>query len=461
MTKINEKCGIFGVYNIEDSSKITYLGLYSLQHRGQESCGIATSDGKKIYKSVGMGKVIDFFTEDKLSKLIGNIAIGHVRYSTTGESNPVNAQPLVANYYRGYIAVAHNGNITNAKDIKIKLEKEGAIFQSTSDTEVIIHLLAKSKKENFSEALIDSLLKLEGAFSLVILRENSLIAVRDPWGFRPLSLGFKDNGYIISSETTAFDIIDAEYVRDIEPGEVLFIENNKLLSSRIPRDEKKSSCIFELIYFAKPSSVVFGEHVYSFRQKLGKQLAIEDDVTPDVVIPVPDSGRIASLGYSFEKNVPIGEGLIRSHYIGRTFIEPSQGIRDFGVKIKFSPVRDVIKDKRVVVIDDSIVRGTTARKIIKMIRSTGAKEVHLRISSPPTVSPCFFGIDFPTKEELLANKMSLAEMEKYLGVDSLKYISYEGMMSCVSSKDFCTACFNSKYPINVEDFSKNMMDKRV
>ncbi|HOJ50549.1 MAG TPA: amidophosphoribosyltransferase [Spirochaetota bacterium] len=459
-SRINEKCGIFGIYNNSESARITYLGLYSLQHRGQESCGIATSDGNRIYKSVGMGKVIDFFTEDKISKLIGNISIGHVRYSTTGESNPLNAQPLVANYNRGYIAVAHNGNITNAMKIRLELEKEGAIFQSTSDTEVIIHLIARSKKKNFNDALLESLALLEGAFCFVILRENSLIAVRDPWGFRPLSLGFKDNSYVIASETTAFDVIDADYVRDIEPGEVIVIENNRITSLFIPRNEKKSCCVFELIYFAKPSSIVFNHSVYSFREELGRQLAIEDDITPDIVIPVPDSGRMAALGYSSQKNVPLGEGLIRSHYIGRTFIEPSQGIRDFGVKIKFSPVKDLLKNKRIVVIDDSIVRGTTARKIIRMIKNVGAKEIHFRISSPPTISPCFFGIDFPTKEELLANKMSLPEIEKYLGVNSLKYISYDGMISCLKDKGFCTACFDGKYPVKVENFSKNIMTDR-
>jgi len=459
--KLKEECGVFGIYGNQEAATMTYLGLYSLQHRGQESCGIISSDGNRFYKSIGMGKVTDFFDGEKLESLKGDMAIGHVRYSTTGGTGIVNAQPLSAVYHRGYMAVAHNGNITNAYKIRKELEKEGAIFQSTTDTEIVIHLLARSKAANFTDALIESVSRLEGAFSLLIMTNKKLIAVRDPWGFRPLSLGFVDKGYVVASETTAFDIIEARYIRDIEPGEILIIENNTIRSEKPFPKKKISQCIFELIYFAKPSSMVFHKSVYEFRKNLGKQLAEEDSIVPDIVIPVPDSGRMAALGYAEAKNIRFDEGLIRSHYIGRTFIEPAQKIRDFGAKIKFSPVESVLKGKKVVVIDDSIVRGTTARKIIKMIRAAGAKEIHFRISSPPTISPCYYGIDFPSKEELIANMMSIEEIERYLEVDSMRYISYEGMMKITGeSKDlFCTACFNEKYPIEVERKGKSILEE--
>ncbi len=457
--KLKEECGVFGIYGSSEAANLSYLGLYSMQHRGQESCGIVSSDDQKFYKSIGMGKVTDFFTEEKLSRLKGNHAIGHVRYSTAGVSGILNAQPLVAVSHRGEMAVAHNGNITNAPSIKKELEKEGAIFQSTSDTEIVIHLIARSRKENFVDAVIESVEKLEGAFSLLIMSKNQVIAIRDPWGFRPLSLGFIDKGYVVASETTAFDIIDARYIRDIEPGEVLIIENNKIRSEKPFEQKKMSQCIFELIYFAKPSSMVFGTSVYEFRKELGRRLAKEDNTEADLVIPVPDSGRMAALGYAQARGIPCEEGLIRSHYIGRTFIEPAQGIRDFGVKIKFSPVKAMIDGKRVVVIDDSIVRGTTARKIIKMIRACGAKEIHFRISAPPTKSPCYYGIDFPDQEELIANRMSLDEIAQYLGVDSIHYISYEGLFANtgVNKSNFCTACFDSNYPIHVKDFTKESL----
>lgn len=457
--KLKEECGIFGVYGNPDSARLTYLGLYALQHRGQESCGIVSTNGEKLFKSIGMGKVTDFFSADRLSHLPGDHAIGHVRYSTTGGSGPANAQPIMAVSHRGEMAVAHNGNITNAYEIRKELEQEGAIFQSTTDTEILVHLIARSRKKDFTEAVMESVARLEGAFSLLIMTRDRLIAIRDPWGFRPLSLGFLDKSFVLASETCAFDIIDAQYVRDLEPGEMLVIENNVKRSERPFESQKKSQCIFELIYFAKPSSFVFGESVYRYRKALGRQLAMEDHITPDVVIPVPDSGRMAALGYAEEKKVQFDEGLIRSHYIGRTFIEPVQKIRDFGAKIKFSPVKSILKDRVVTVIDDSIVRGTTARKIIKLIRMAGAKEIHFRISSPPTVSPCYFGIDFPSREELIANQMSLPDIEKYLEVDSLRYISYEGLFAHTGTRkeDFCTACFNGKYPICVERFNKSIL----
>jgi amidophosphoribosyltransferase len=459
LPKLKEECGVFGIYGNPEASKLAYLGLYALQHRGQESCGIVSSDYNRFYKSLGMGKVTDFFTAEKLEELKGEMAIGHVRYSTTGSSGILNAQPIVAVSHRGEMAVAHNGNITNAREIRKKLEKEGAIFQSTNDTEIVVHLIARSRKEKFLDAVIESIGKLKGAFSLLIMTNKKLIAVRDPWGFRPLSLGFLDKGYVIASETTAFDVIDAQYIRDIDPGEILIIENNVIRSEKPLPAQKTSQCVFELIYFAKPSSRVFGKSVYSYRESLGAQLAKEDKIQPDVVVPVPDSGRMAALGYAREKGVDFQEGLIRSHYIGRTFIEPTQKIRDFGVKIKFSPVRSVLEGKKVVVVDDSIVRGTTAKKIIKMIRQAGAKEIHFRISAPPTVSPCYYGIDFPNKEELIANRMSLDEIAKYLKVDSLQYISHEGMFEAAGNSldqsSFCSACFDGQYPFEVKGFSKN------
>lgn len=457
--KLKEECGVFGIYGNPSAANLSYLGLYSLQHRGQESCGIVSTDGEKFFKSIGMGKVTDFFTNERLDSLKGHMAIGHVRYSTTGGSGLVNAQPLVAVSHRGDMAVAHNGNITNASIIRKELEKEGAIFQSTSDTEIVIHLIARSRKEHFVDAVIESVGQLEGAFSLLIMTKNKVIGIRDPWGFRPLSLGFAEQGYVLASESTAFDIVDARYVRDIDPGEVLVIENNEMRSIKPFPERKKSQCIFELIYFAKPSSTVFGSSVYEFRKELGRQLALEDDVEPDLVIPVPDSGRMAALGYAQAKGVPCEEGLIRSHYIGRTFIEPAQGIRDFGVKIKFSPVKSLLEGKKVVVVDDSIVRGTTARKIIKMIKEAGVKELHFRISSPPTVSACYYGIDFPDPSELIANRMSLEEIRQYLGVESLRYISYEGLFrsSHLNKEHFCAACFDQQYPIQVQNFSKDIL----
>lgn len=457
--KLKEECGIFGIYGAEEAAKFSYLGLYALQHRGQESCGIVSSDKEKFYKSIGMGKVTDFFTEEKLEKLKGDMAIGHVRYSTTGASGILNAQPIVAVSRWGNMAVAHNGNITNAYQIRKELEEEGAIFQSTSDTEILVHLVARSKKKSFLEAVEESVARMKGAFSLLIMNEDTIIALRDPWGFRPLALGFAENTYVVASETAAFFGIDAQHVRDIEPGEMLVIQNNQMKSIYPFKKEKLAQCIFELIYFAKPSSFVFSHSVYQYRLALGKQLAKEDDVEADLVMPVPDSGRIAALGYSRERNIAFDEALIRSHYIGRTFIEPTQKIRDFGVKIKFYPVRSVLKGKKVVVVDDSIIRGTTARKIIKMLREAGAKEIHFRITAAPTIAPCFFGIDFPDKNELLANRMSLDEMKDYLQVDSLKYVSYEGMFKAagLDSNHYCSACFGGEYPIDVKDFKKDIM----
>ncbi len=453
--KPKEECGIFGIFGHEEAANMTYLGLYGLQHRGQESSGIVCSDGQNVRKFIGLGLVTDFYDQEKISRLDGDIAIGHVRYSTTGKSTLINAQPVVSGSYRGTIAIAHNGNITNSKKIRDRLEHGGSLFQSTSDSEVLTHLIARSKEEELVEAVKESVVQLEGAFSLVMMKKNMIIAIRDPNGFRPLSLGYLDGGHVIASETCAFDVIDAEYIRDIEPGEMLVI-SEKGMKQYWPfkeRNEYKSAqCIFELIYFSKPSSIVFNNCVYAFREELGRQIAREDDIDADIVIPVPDSGRMAAMGYAKESGLPFEEGLIRSHYIGRTFIEPEQKIRHFGVKIKFSPVKQILQGKRIVVIDDSLVRGTTSKKIVKELRKAGVKEVHLRISSPPIKFPCFFGIDFAQKKELIANNLKLEELERYLGVDSIRYLSYEGMFECTGLKqeDFCSACFNGDYKIAVD-----------
>lgn len=462
--KFKEECGIFGIYGHSEAANMAYLGLYGLQHRGQESCGIVCSDRTNVRKFIGLGLVTEFFTEDKIKKLSGDIAIGHVRYSTTGKTSLINAQPIVSGSYRGTIAIAHNGNITNAKEIRDRLEREGSIFQSTSDSEVITHLIARSKKEDLVEAVIEAVVQLQGAFSLLIMRKDKIIALRDPNGFRPLSLGYLDGAHVVASESCAFDVIDAEFIRDIKPGEMLVIDEYGM-KGYYPFEQRENknnaACIFELIYFAKPSSTVFGQCVYTFRENLGKQLAREDDIQADIVIPVPDSGRMAAMGYAKESGIPFEEGLIRSHYIGRTFIEPEQKIRHFGVKIKFSPVKNVLNGKRVVVIDDSLVRGTTSKKIAKLLRKAGAKEVHFRISSPPIKFPCFFGIDYPTKNELIANNLKMDELAHYLEADSIKYISYDGLFqsTCASQNDFCSACFDGKYKVEFDTkFFKDQLE---
>ena len=452
LEKPKEECGIFGIFDHAEASRITYLGLYALQHRGQESCGIVCYNKSFPRKMIGMGKVVDFFTEERLNGLDGNYAIGHVRYSTTGASSLVNAQPILVGCNKGQVATAHNGNIVNAMLLREELEEQGHIFQSTNDSEVLSHLLARSRKKDFYEAVEDSVARLEGAFSLLVLRDDALIAFRDPNGFRPLTLGRLGGSWIVASETSALDVVGAENVRDIEPGEMLVITHDGI-ESRWPfgRESKVSQCVFELIYFARPNSFVFGESVYQFRKLLGKTLAREVPVEADVVIPVPDSGTISALGFAEESGIPFGMGLIRSHYIGRTFIEPTQKIRDFGARIKFAAVRGMLEGKRVVMVDDSLVRGTTSRKIVKMVRDAGAKEVHLRISAPPSRFPCYYGIDFPNPAELIANKLNPDEIARSLGADSLGYVSIEGMYSAMSGPDnearYCAACFDGKYPV--------------
>jgi amidophosphoribosyltransferase len=446
--KMHEECGVFGIFGHPDAANLTYLGLYALQHRGQESAGIVSSDGKKLYGQKAMGLVADIFSEDRIKKLPGHIAIGHNRYSTTGESSVVNIQPILVNFALGGLGVAHNGNIVNAGLLKDELEAYGSIFVMTTDTEVIVHLIAQSRAATLHERIVDALRQVQGSYSLLIITEQELIAIRDPHGFRPLSLGELDGSYVVASETCAFDLIEATYIRDIAPGEMVVI-NSKGIHSTFPfKQADPSHCIFEFIYFARPDSMVFGQNVYTIRKNFGKRLAQETGIDADVVIPVPDSGVPAALGYAEEAGIPFDTGLIRNHYIGRTFIEPRQSIRHFGVKIKLNPVRDALRGKKVVVVDDSIVRGTTSKKIIKMIRNAGATEVHLRISSPPTSYPCFYGIDMPTRQELIASSHSIEEIRKYITADSLGYISMEGIQKVVPyPMNYCAACFDGEYPV--------------
>lgn len=446
--KLREECGVFGVFGHPEAANLTYLGLYALQHRGQESAGIVSSDGKILRSHRQMGLVADVFDEDILDKLTGSSAIGHVRYSTEGSSLLKNVQPFVVSYSHGGIAVAHNGHLVNAKLIREELEERGSIFQSTMDTEVIIHLIATSRESSLVDSIIDALFNIKGAYSMLFLTENEMVAVRDPHGFRPLVLGKLNDAYIVSSETCAMDLIDAEYLREVEPGEVIVINKNGMKSYK-PLSSVNKFCIFELIYFSRPDSIVFGRNVYSVRKEMGRQLARENPIEADIIIPAPDSGIPAAIGYAEESGIPFETGLIRNHYVGRTFIEPRQSIRHFGVKIKLNPVQGFLEGKRVVVIDDSIVRGTTSRKIIEMIRSAGASEIHVRISSPPTAFSCFYGIDTPTKTELIASSHNISEINDFLGSDTLGYLSIEGLRESVKNNgyEFCDACFTGEYPV--------------
>lgn len=447
---IHEECGIFGVYGHPEAANLTYLGLYALQHRGQEGAGICSSDGKGLHIEKSVGLVADIFTEKRIKRLPGHIAIGHNRYSTAGGGGLKNVQPLMANYALGSIAIAHNGNLVNAEQIKESLESEGAIFQSTSDSEVILHLIARAKSENPYERIVEAISNVSGAFSLLFLRESELITVRDPFGVRPLSIGLVDGAYVVASETCAFDLIGAEYIRDVEPGEMIVINHDGLHSIRALQSYRRAFCVFEFIYFARPDSYIFNQIcVNTMRKEFGRQLARESLVDADIVIPVPDSGVPAAIGFAEESRIPFDFGLIRNHYVGRTFIEPKQSIRHFGVKIKLNPVRDLLMGKRVIVVDDSIVRGTTSKKIVKMIREVGgAKEVHMRICSPPTVGPCFYGIDTPTRQELIASSHMTEEIRKYITADSLAYLSIEGLKNIIPNpENYCTACFDNNYPI--------------
>jgi amidophosphoribosyltransferase len=447
--KLKEECGVFGIYGHPEAANLTYLGLYTLQHRGQEGAGIVSSDGQQLYVQKGMGLVADVFTEENLQALCGSTAIGHVRYSTSGESSLKNVQPLVVDYAEGSVAIAHNGNLVNTQFIRESLEAEGVTFQTTLDTEVIVNLLARSGQEEFLPALIYSLARVRGAYTLLIITDNELMGMRDPQGFRPLCLGRLDGAYILASESCALDLLEAEFIRDIEPGELVVINQRGLTSQKPFPPQAEAFCIFEYIYFARPDSDINGLNVTLVRKRLGQQLAREKPVEADVVIPVPDSGVGAALGYSEESGIPFIEGLIRNHYVGRTFIEPRQSIRHFGVKVKLNAVKKLLADKRVIVIDDSIVRGTTSRKIIKMIRRAGAREIHMRVSSPPNKYPCFYGIDTPTRQELIAATHQISEISRYLTTDSLGYLSVEGMLEAVHplGDRVCTACFTGKYPI--------------
>ncbi len=448
--KFHDECAVFGIYGHKEAANLTYLGLYALQHRGQEGSGIVSGDGEHFYIEKAMGLVADIFTKAVLKRLPGHMAIGHNRYSTAGSSDLKNVQPLTVNFALGNLALAHNGNLINATMLRNELEAYGAIFQSTTDSEVMIHLIAHSRADSLLSRVIDALNQVRGAFSVVLMTDQGIIAARDPHGFRPLCLGRLRDSWLVASETCAFDLIGAESVREIEPGELVVLDDRGVTSYRPFSKAEPAMCVFEYVYFARPDSRIFGANaVYLTRKALGRQLAQEARVEADVVIPVPDSGVPAALGFSEGSGIPFENGLIRNHYIGRTFIEPEQAIRHFGVKIKLNAVPEVVEGKRVVVVDDSIVRGTTSRKIVKMIRQAGAREVHMRISSPPIVSPCFYGIDTPTKRELIGSSHTIQETKKYITADSLAYLSLEGMLKAAPGhpQQYCTACFTENYPI--------------
>jgi len=447
--KFKDECGVFGIFGHTEAANMTYLGLYALQHRGQESAGIVSSDRARIHSVRDMGYVAEVFDNDALSKLPGDIAIGHVRYSTAGDSGLNNAQPFLIDCSHGQIAICHNGNLVNATELREQLVKQGSIFQSSSDTEVVLHLYAKSKAGSAEEAVVESVSQVQGAFSFLLLTKDKLIAVRDPHGFRPLALGKLDDSYVVCSETCAMDLIGATFVRDVEPGEVLVISADGVKSIKPFPPGPLAHCVFEHVYFARPDSYVFGKSVNEVRTNLGRILAREQRVDADVVIPVPDSGVCAAMGYADEAGLPLRMGLIRNHYVGRTFIQPQSSIRHFGVKVKLNPVRSILEGKRVVLVDDSIVRGTTSRKIVKMVRAAGAREVHMRISCPPTVSPCFYGVDTPRRADLIAATHSLEEINAYLRADSVGYLSLEGLMTAVGRGrgSYCSSCYTGQYPV--------------
>src|SRR5579871_4103987 len=454
--KFREECGVMAVHSNPEAATLAYLGLHQLQHRGQESAGMVSSNGERLQVHRAMGLVVDIFTEDVLDKLRGSIAIGHTRYSTTGDSAILNAQPILVDCNKGMIALAHNGNLVNAQEIRHRLEMNGSIFQTNSDTEVIVHLIAQSREQTLPDAICDALRRIEGAFSLVIMTRDRVFAVRDPRGFRPLSLGRVPNGagperdtIVFASETCAFDIIGATYERDVKPGELVVVGPEGISSRLYAGETRQTSCIFEHVYFSRPDSVIFGRPVQTSREAMGRQLAIEAPVEADLVVPVPDSGVAAALGYSTASGLPFRFGLMRNHYVGRTFIEPEQQVRDFGVKLKLNPVRSILTGKRVVLLDDSIVRGTTSRKIVRMVRDAGAKEVHMRISCPPTVSPCYYGVDTPIKSQLIAANKTVEEIRDYIGADSLAYLSLDGLrQACAEGEKttYCTSCYTGKYP---------------
>ena len=459
--KFHDECGVVAIFNHPEAEKLAYLGLHALQHRGQESAGMVTSDGITLRPHKAMGLVADIFTEDVLAKMRGTLAVGHTRYSTAGDSTLLNAQPILVQSSKGSIAVAHNGNLVNALEIRGGLERQGSIFQTNSDTEVIVHLIALSREQTLPDAIADALRRVEGAFSLVMLSADRVIAARDPRGFRPLAMGRiraaegqKRDTIVFASETCAFDLIGATYEREVKPGEMVVVGPEGVSSRFYSNAAPQSSCIFEHVYFSRPDSTVFGRAVQTSREELGRQLAREAPVEADLVVPVPDSGVTAAVGFAAESGIPFRFGLIRNHYVGRTFIEPSQNVRDFGVKLKLNPVRSLLEGRRIVLIDDSIVRGTTSKKIVRMIRRAGAKEVHMRISCPPTISPCFYGVDTPSKNQLIAANKSLEEIRQYIGADSLAYLSLDGLKKACGEGEklsYCSACYTGEYPTQIID----------
>jgi len=442
-----EECGVFGIWGHPEASRMAYLGIYALQHRGQESCGITSLSQGVHFLHRGLGRVADVFDEEKLDKLKGHAAIGHNRYSTEGGNHLNNAQPLFAEVTSGPLALAHNGNIVNAGELRQELISEGSIFQGSNDTECVLHLLAKQRNKNIVENLKVALKKVVGAYSMTILTRDRLIGVRDPMGFRPLVLGQLDKSFVLASETCAFDLIGAKFVREIEPGEIVWIDDSGVHSEKAFGTSKTNQCIFEYVYFSRPDSIVFGKSVYEVRKNLGRILAEESPAEADIVIPVPDSGVPAAIGFAQQSGLPFEYGIIRNHYVGRTFIEPKSSIRSFGVKVKLNPLSAVLKGKRVIVIDDSLVRGTTSKKIIGLVRQAGAKEVHLRIAAPPTIGPCYYGVDTPTRSELIASSKSVSEIEKFVEADTLRYLSIEGLKRAADDKGgYCRACFDNEYP---------------
>jgi amidophosphoribosyltransferase len=449
LDKFKDECGVFGIFGHHESANMTYLGLYALQHRGQESAGIAVSDGQLVRVSKAMGYVADTFSGQTLSQLPGHAAIGHVRYSTAGESRLANAQPFLIDCAHGQISICHNGNLTNADALRNELVQQGSIFQSGSDTEVVLHLYARSKARNAEDAVVESVTQLQGAFSFLLLTPDRMIAVRDPHGFRPLALGRLGDAFVVCSETCAMDLIGATYVRDVEPGELLIITANGVRSLKPFGAAQLAHCVFEHVYFSRPDSYVFGKSVNEVRTNLGRVLAREQRVDADVVVPIPDSGVCAAMGYADEANIPLRMGLIRNHYVGRTFIQPQSSIRHFGVKVKLNPVRSILEGRRVILVDDSLVRGTTSRKIVRMVRAAGASEVHVRISCPPTISPCFYGVDTPRRSELMAATHTLDEIRAYLDCDSVAYLSLDGLMKAVGegSGNYCSSCYTGQYPV--------------
>ncbi len=463
--KFKEECGVFAVYGHPEAGNLAHLGLHALQHRGQESAGIAASDGKDVYCHKSMGHVAEIFTAGVLNMLPGHMAIGHTRYSTAGDTAILNAQPFSVACNKGRIAVAHNGNITNAMELRRDLEAHGSIFQASSDTEVVLHLVAKSDQKTLESALREALLALDGAFSLVFLAADRVIVARDRHGFRPLAIGrmrMNDGyAYVFASETCAFDLIDADYIGDVEPGEMVIAGPEGLSRQYYAPPGRSAQCVFEHVYFSRPDSIVFGRSVQASREKMGQMLTLEMPVDADVVVPIPDSGVAAALGYATASGIPFRHGLIRNHYVGRTFIEPSQAIRDFGVRLKLNPVRELLQGKSVILVDDSLVRGTTSQKIVRMVRSAGAREVHVRISCPPTISPCFYGVDTPTKRELIAANQSVEEIRQFIGCDTLAYLSLENLHKAVGDFDdrFCYACYTGNYPTELVNIDELMASR--